>query len=85
MFSASALTALVFVARVLAQQAGTQTAETHPSLPIQQCTGSGSCSTLQTKIVLDSNWRWVHNTDGYTNCYTGNKWNADYCTKHTYP
>jgi cellulose 1,4-beta-cellobiosidase len=68
MFSASALTALVFAARVFAQQAGTQTAETHPSLPIQQCTSKTSCTTLNTKIVLDANWRWVHNVGGYTNC-----------------
>lgn len=30
-------------------------------------------------MVVDANWRWVHNTDGYTNCYTGNEWNAEYC------
>ena len=31
------------------------------------------------KIVLDSNWRWLHSTSGSTNCYTGNTWNATLC------
>eukprot|EP00419_Tripos_fusus_P058144 CAMPEP_0172927760 /NCGR_PEP_ID=MMETSP1075-20121228/217633_1 /TAXON_ID=2916 /ORGANISM="Ceratium fusus, Strain PA161109" /LENGTH=731 /DNA_ID=CAMNT_0013789035 /DNA_START=210 /DNA_END=2406 /DNA_ORIENTATION=+ len=25
-------------------------------------------------MTLDANWRWVHKTSGYENCYTGNKW-----------
>lgn len=29
--------------------------------------------------MLDANWRWAHNTGGYTNCYTGNKWDATLC------
>jgi cellulose 1,4-beta-cellobiosidase len=61
------------------QQVGTQTAETHPSLPIQKCSGSQSCTAESTKIVLDSNWRWTHTTSGYTNCYTGNLWDATLC------
>ncbi|TYZ59492.1 hypothetical protein PybrP1_010097, partial [[Pythium] brassicae (nom. inval.)] len=32
-----------------------------------------------TKIVLDANWRWLHKVDGYTNCYTGNTWDATLC------
>ncbi|KAG8900472.1 Exoglucanase 1 [Tulasnella sp. 403] len=58
-----------------AQQVGTNTAEVHPKLPTQKCTGNpGVCTTQQTSIVLDSNWRWVHFTGGYNNCYTGNTW-----------
>jgi cellulose 1,4-beta-cellobiosidase len=30
------------------------------------------------QIVLDANWRWVHNAQGQ-NCYTGNKWDATSC------
>ena len=30
--------------------------------------------------MLDANWRWVHNVGGYTNCYTGNEWNSQYCS-----
>jgi cellulose 1,4-beta-cellobiosidase len=58
MFISSILIAFAFAARMLAQQVGTQLAETHPSLPSQQCTKSG-CTTVNTKIVLDANWRWV--------------------------
>lgn len=47
-------------------------------MPIQSCSASG-CTTEQTSVVLDANWRWTHVTDGYTNCYTGNKWNATAC------
>lgn len=64
------------------QQVGTQKEEVHPSLTWQTCSSSG-CTTNQGSIVVDANWRWVHNTEGYTNCYTGNTWNADYCTDNT--
>jgi cellulose 1,4-beta-cellobiosidase len=62
-----------------AQQVGTSTPEVHPSLPSQTCTTSGGCRTEQTKIVLDANWRWLHNVGGYTNCYTGNQWDKSLC------
>lgn len=65
-----------------AQQAGTLTAETHPALTVSQCTSSG-CTTSAQSIVLDSNWRWLHTTTGYTNCYTGNTWNATLCPDGT--
>ncbi|KAF0726180.1 hypothetical protein Ae201684P_020424 [Aphanomyces euteiches] len=61
-----------------AQQVGTSKPEVHPSLPSQTCTASG-CTTENTKIVLDANWRWTHNVDGYNNCYTGNKWDTTLC------
>ncbi|KAH6909064.1 cellobiohydrolase I-II [Coprinopsis sp. MPI-PUGE-AT-0042] len=32
------------------------------------------------QVVLDANWRWLHVTDGFTNCYTGNTWNTTVCT-----
>ncbi|CAE6403024.1 hypothetical protein ACGC1H_001085 [Rhizoctonia solani] len=71
---------LALVGSVRAQQAGTVTAETHPSLTWQKCTTSGGCATQSSgKIVLDSNWRWVHTTSGYTNCYTGNAWDSTIC------
>ncbi|KAF2809929.1 glycoside hydrolase [Mytilinidion resinicola] len=28
---------------------------------------------------MDANWRWLHTTSGYTNCYTGNEWNTTLC------
>ena len=65
MFRAAALSAFVYLATVAAQQAGTQTAETHPSLTWAQCTASG-CTNVQGSVTLDANWRWVHDTAGYT-------------------
>lgn len=32
---------------------------------------------------MDSNWRWTHNTGGYTNCYDGNHWNTQFCPDPT--
>ena len=39
--------------------------------------------TQSTSIVLDANWRWLHSTSGYTNCYTGNTWDATLCPDAT--
>ncbi|EJD47754.1 hypothetical protein AURDEDRAFT_199638 [Auricularia subglabra TFB-10046 SS5] len=77
MFPAVALLAFSLAA-VRAQQVGTNTAETHPKLTWSRCTGSG-CTQQNGAIVLDSNWRWLHTTTGYTNCYTGNAWNTTLC------
>lgn len=30
-------------------------------------------------MTLDANWRWTHRTDGATNCYTGDSWDAKSC------
>ncbi|KAG8720155.1 Exoglucanase 1 [Ceratobasidium sp. 395] len=80
MYCTLALISLYLVA-VRAQQVGTQTAEVHPSLPWQKCTKSGGCVTQSSgKVVLDANWRWVHTTSGYTNCYTGQKWDSSICS-----
>lgn len=61
------------------QQVGTQTTETHPGMTWQQCTAKGSCTTKNGKVVLDSNWRWLHSTKGTDNCYDGNKWVESIC------
>lgn len=79
MFPFAALLSFSLLAVTYGQQAGTQTAETHPQLSTQQCTTGGGCTTLSTSVVLDSNWRWLHSTSGYTNCYTGNSWDATLC------
>ena len=73
------LTALSFVTAVLGQQVGTNTAEKHPTMPMEVCTAAGSCTKENTELVLDANWRWAHVTTGYTNCFTGNAWNATAC------
>lgn len=73
----------VFASTLLAvargQQVGTYKTETHPSLTWQTCTSKTSCTTQNGKVVIDSNWRWVHSTSSSTNCYTGNTWDATLC------
>jgi cellulose 1,4-beta-cellobiosidase len=70
------LTALLQVAS--AQQAGQYTPEVHPKLPSQRCTTSGGCTTVNTSIVLDSNYRWLHNVGGYAAC-APNGFDPTYC------
>jgi cellulose 1,4-beta-cellobiosidase len=72
---------LSLIAAASAQQVGTEQAETHPSMTWSKCTGTGgtSCALQSGKVVLDSNWRWVHKVGDYTNCYTDNKWDATLC------
>ena len=79
MFRKVALVAFTLAAMAAGQQVGTNTAENHPTLNSQKCTTAGGCVAQNTKIVLDSNWRWLHSTSGYTNCYTGNEWDATLC------
>ncbi|KAF5860987.1 hypothetical protein ETB97_000815 [Aspergillus alliaceus] len=62
------------------QQVGTYQTENHPSMTWQTCSSGGSCSTKQGSIVLDANWRWIHQTGSSSNCYTGNKWDTSYCS-----
>ncbi|GAB7351726.1 hypothetical protein MBLNU459_g2313t1 [Dothideomycetes sp. NU459] len=82
MYQSVALASLSLAVGVYSQQAGTSTPETHPSLSTSQCTASG-CTAQNTSIVLDGNWRWLHSTSGYTNCYTGNTWDATLCPDAT--
>ena len=83
MFPALALVSLSFLAIAYGQQVGTLTAESHPRLSVQQCSSGGSCQTLQRSVVLDSNWRWLHDVSSSTNCYTGNTWDASLCPDPT--
>ncbi|KAI8813109.1 glycosyl hydrolase family 7-domain-containing protein [Cladochytrium replicatum] len=62
-----------------AQQVGTSEPEVHPPLNVKTCTKSGGCTTQKRSVVIDANWRWVHNVGGYTNCYSGNQWSTTYC------
>jgi cellulose 1,4-beta-cellobiosidase len=83
MFNAAAFLSFSFLAGAYGQQVGTNTAEVHPSMTWQSCSAGGSCTTNQGFVVLDANWRWLHSTTGYTNCYTGNTWNAALCPDPT--
>ncbi|SPO04877.1 probable Probable 1,4-beta-D-glucan cellobiohydrolase A [Cephalotrichum gorgonifer] len=67
------------VASAAAQKVGTSTAEVHPKMSWQKCAEGGSCSKVDGEVVLDANWRWLHEVDGYENCYDGNLW-TDKCS-----
>ncbi|KAF9453502.1 carbohydrate-binding module family 1 protein [Macrolepiota fuliginosa MF-IS2] len=79
MFPKAALLALSFAAAAFGQQVGTVTAETHPALPWEKCTASGCSAVSSGKVTLDANWRWLHTTDGYDNCYTGSSFDTTLC------
>eukprot|EP01121_Diplochlamys_sp_Union-15-3_P019022 TRINITY_DN705_c0_g1_i3.p1 TRINITY_DN705_c0_g1~~TRINITY_DN705_c0_g1_i3.p1 ORF type:complete len:458 (-),score=95.56 TRINITY_DN705_c0_g1_i3:61-1434(-) len=79
MYKTVCIIAVLLLAAVYCQQAGTLQAETHPPLTVQQCSNSSGCSSLSKSIVLDSNWRWTHKVGDYTNCFTGNQWDTTLC------
>jgi len=54
--------------------------EGNPTMTLKECTLTGGCTASQAKLTLDANWRWIHATSGYENCYTGDTWNSDYCS-----
>jgi len=88
MYRSFALATSLLAALARGQQVGTQQTETHPSMTWQTCTAAGKCTTNNGKVVIDANWRWLHDkTSGsYTNCYTGNTWNTTLCMyKHLLP
>jgi cellulose 1,4-beta-cellobiosidase len=76
----NALAISSLLAAASAQQIGTFQSETHPSLSWSTCSAGGSCTSKAGSIVLDSNWRWVHEVGSTTNCYTGNTWDTSICS-----
>ena len=71
-------TLAAFAAVASAQQIGTNTQEQHLNIQWSDVE-NGVVSNNSGSLVLDSNWRWLHNVGGYTNCYTGNSWDQSYC------
>ena len=71
--------AATLCAAVNGQQVGTNKPEVHPRLTIQSCTKFSGCRMEDKSVVIDANWRWVHSTTGYQNCYTGNSWDTNLC------
>lgn len=67
--------ALPLLGLATAQQVGKQETETHPKLTWKKCTGKANCSAVNAEVVIDSNWRWLHDSSG-KNCYDGNKWTS---------
>ena len=37
---------------------------------------------VNTKVTLDSNWRWIHIKGDYQNCYEGAEWDNNFCKMH---
>ena len=68
----------VAVAGVWAQQPGVHVEEFHPEMPLWTCDTSG-CSKETKSIVLDANWRWLHNGE-YTNCYKDGEFDKTLCS-----
>ncbi|CAE6411631.1 unnamed protein product [Rhizoctonia solani] len=58
----------------------TTLAATPTAIPAKLGTRRFALTLSSVKIVLDANWRWVHNTGGYTNCYTGQAWDSTLCS-----
>jgi cellulose 1,4-beta-cellobiosidase len=57
---------------------GRQIPELHPKLHWQTCISKGSCSRVSGEVVLDSNWRSVHDAHGQ-DCYDREVWNWTIC------
>jgi cellulose 1,4-beta-cellobiosidase len=74
------LPALLSPSLTLAQQAGTYETEQKPTITLKECTVAGGCTSRKAKLTLDANWRWIHETNGYQNCYTGNQWDTGKCS-----
>jgi len=71
--------ALLLSSSSLAQKIGSLKDESHPTLTVQECTLKGGCATQTKSVVIDSNWRWIHEKEKPINCYTGNLWNGTLC------
>lgn len=77
---------LAILATARAQQIGTNEPESHPALTWSDCS-AGNCTEVAGEVVIDANWRWVHQVEGDENCYDGNAWltacaDADDCAKN---
>lgn len=65
---------------VKGQQPGAQQKEEHPSLTYQTCTKSNGCVDVDGFIVMDGNWRWLHQQGTWQpNCFDAGKWNPKEC------
>jgi cellulose 1,4-beta-cellobiosidase len=83
LYSKVAAVTVGFLAAASAQQVGTLKTEKHPKLTTSKCTKTGGCQTEQKEVVIDANWRWIHEHGKPTNCYTGNKWSTSICPDET--
>jgi len=49
-------------------------------MPIQECTLEKGCQPEPANVVMDMNWRWLHNKDGSNNCQLDGKWDPSLCS-----
>ena len=75
----SLVTLLFFLGLTAAQQVGILQNETHPRLKWSRCTVDGGCDKVDGEIVMDAEWRWLHQVDSYRSCYSGNTWDDTVC------
>ncbi|CAE7727325.1 cbhB [Symbiodinium sp. CCMP2592] len=68
---------LSLFALAASQQIGTHEVEAHPEMALWTC-DAGGCTKEMKSIVLDANWRWLHNGQ-YTNCYKDGDWDSTLC------
>lgn len=54
-------------------------AEIHPKLDWTKCDENKDCETVHGEVVMDENWRWLHDFDGYLNCFENAQWNDQVC------
>lgn len=71
---------LLFFSIISGQQTSEVNAESRPPLGFSKCTKDG-CTTTKQSVVLDANWRWVHDArpNHYENCYDGDSWSSSLC------
>ncbi|KAL2018063.1 hypothetical protein VTK56DRAFT_1295 [Thermocarpiscus australiensis] len=74
-----AATVLAVLPLVKGQQPGSFTPEVHPQLPTYKCTTNGGCVQQNTSVVLDWNYRWIHDATGSTSCTTSGGVDPNLC------
>jgi cellulose 1,4-beta-cellobiosidase len=79
MMRSSILLLAPFAGLASSQRVGTLVSERHPPLRWFRCIADGSCQPVDGELVLDANWRWLHEVSGTRSCYEGNSWNSDVC------
>ncbi|PKS08736.1 hypothetical protein jhhlp_004789 [Lomentospora prolificans] len=63
------------LATAVGQRVGREQYERHPSLAWKRCDTNNTCETVNGEIVLDADWRWLHQNAGYLSCYEYGLWN----------
>ncbi|KAK4203477.1 family 7 putative glycoside hydrolase [Triangularia verruculosa] len=83
MTSLPALLLSLYVFTVAAQKKGHVQPENHPPFQWTKCTSPGNCTTINAEVVLDANWRWVHDEKQRTCVELGPDgtqwWDANVC------